>query len=484
MFEITPFKAEKEVGFTSKELSKASISYLVPLEHNPSFDSKLVTSDIINLYKSISAENSDLTLFPYKSVLVSTIWNGNDDYFHKEEIWAAKYTPRHKPVNYEHAEDDIIGHMIDSMAISEDAKQLNDDLALDELPEKYHILSSSVLYKHWSDKAKQERMNKIIEEIPTGVWFVSVECLFPKFDYVLRDEEGNYKIIARNNETSFLTKCLRCYGGKGKHEKYPAYEIGRLPRNLIISGKGLVKKPANPESIILAKKYDLISESKIVGYDIELSKNKSNLEVNKMDEKEFKRQLDEKNAEITKLQASLQENGVKEFKLEIEGLKKQVADKDAKVVSVETLLETAKSELKATQIKFDEADKVRKDLADKFAKLEIEKKVSERFALVTAKLKLDETKAKKLVEILSVLTDEQFNANIDMQAELLQSNQKTEKETVVTETKKADEKVLETVKANASDTVVVKETLNDGVEKTRANIAAFMSNFISQTKNK
>ena len=89
-------------------------------------------------------------------------------------------------------------------------------------------------------------MKNIIAEIEEGKWFVSMECLFPAFDYALQTSEGETKIIERNEASAFLTKHLRAYGGEGTYENY---RIGRLLRNLAFSGKGLVSKPANPRSI-------------------------------------------------------------------------------------------------------------------------------------------------------------------------------------------------------------------------------------------
>jgi len=72
--------------------------------------------------------------------------------------------------------------------------------------------------------------------------------MFKGFDYGLINEAtGEYKILSRSNQTSFLTKYLRSYGGTGKYDNY---KIGRVLRNITFSGKGYVDKPANPDSII------------------------------------------------------------------------------------------------------------------------------------------------------------------------------------------------------------------------------------------
>ncbi|QEL19556.1 hypothetical protein [Limnoglobus roseus] len=91
-------------------------------------------------------------------------------------------------------------------------------------------------------------MDTILAEIAKGEWFVSMECLFAGFDYSMRARDGTTRVVARNEQTAFLTKHLRAYGGTGE---YQGAKVGRLLRNIVFSGKGLVRKPANPESVIL-----------------------------------------------------------------------------------------------------------------------------------------------------------------------------------------------------------------------------------------
>ena len=492
------YKVEKEAGFSPKDLFGNSISYLVPLQDNPTFNLKVVDGKIINLCKTVASETQDIILYPLKCILVSTAWNGNDDIFTGEELWAARHTSSHKPVNYEHAEDDIIGHMISSQTMSDDGKELPDDLTLDELPSKFHIIASSVLYKHWSDETRQKRMNKILDEIPENKWFVSVECIFPKFDYALRDDSGSQKIVSRNSETAFLTKCLRCYGGKGISPDGKS-QVGRVIRNMTFSGKGITKKPANPESIILTKKYDLFFTSEnlvynnpinVIGLSESLNLKAKIKEVHTMDEKEFQKQLDVLKMENVKLQASLQETNVQGFKIKIDELTKIVAEKDAKVISTESLLKTAQEQLKASQDKIIEIDKIRVELSEKFTKMEADKKFAERLSLVATKLKLDVEKTKKLVDTLSILSDDAFASTVELHAEMLKGSQ-----TIVVETdeqKKLAEKAkvdsdkasLDKIEKEKVSASLVTQTQDNGVEKVRASICDFVTQYLVEDEKK
>ena len=193
-----------------------------------------------------SANPKQIDLYYIKSVLVSTGWNKNDDVFSNEQTWAARNTPEDKQFNLMHNENDIIGHITGSYVVDRDGKVIASDS--EKAPEEFDIITEAVLYNSWSSLENRERMQKIIEEIEQGKWFVSMECLFAGFDYALIDPNGINKVIARNEQSSFLTKHLRAYGGTGEYE---GYKIGRSLRDISFSGKGLVSRPANPRSIIL-----------------------------------------------------------------------------------------------------------------------------------------------------------------------------------------------------------------------------------------
>jgi hypothetical protein len=193
------------------------------------------------------AENkSQIDLYYIKSILVSTGWNKNDDVFDPSELWDARNTPEDKPFNFMHNEADIIGHITANEVVDFEGRPI--DVSSEDIPKQFNILTSAVIYTEWSDPDRKQRMNNIVEEIEDNKWFVSMECLFPSFDYALKNSQGQTKVIQRDQASAFLTKHLRAYGGNGEYEDY---KVGRLLRNLSFSGKGLVSKPANPRSIIL-----------------------------------------------------------------------------------------------------------------------------------------------------------------------------------------------------------------------------------------
>ena len=218
------FKQEIQDGLEHSISSSASISYacevMPSLEHN---------NHRINNIKSLASLN-DNDLYYVQSILVSSNWNKNDDIFDKDEVWAARHTPEDKPTNLEHDEATIIGHITSNWPITEEGSLIPDETPTNELPEKYHILTGSVIYKAFSNPELKSRAEKLISEIEDGTKYVSMECFFKGFDYgLINKSTGEYKVLPRNENTAYLTKYLRAYGGTGEHE---TYKIGRVLREI------------------------------------------------------------------------------------------------------------------------------------------------------------------------------------------------------------------------------------------------------------
>ena len=241
------FEQEKLDGLESKLSTSASIVYasiVEPLTHNQ-------YSVNYNIPETTVASIDDSDLYYIQCILVTSSWNKNDDIFDKAEVWAAKNTPEDKPTNLEHDESIIVGHITSNWPITDDGKLIDPNTGVSDLPEKFHILTGSVIYKGFTDDILRNRSEKLIAEIQNGTKYVSMECFFKGFDYgVLNKTTGSYKVLGRNEDTAYLTKYLRAYGGMGEHQDY---KIGRVLRNITFTGKGFVDKPANIDSIIFNK---------------------------------------------------------------------------------------------------------------------------------------------------------------------------------------------------------------------------------------
>ena len=241
------YESEQLDGLSEILSAKSSIVYASLLEKS---DSEVSHTKARKENQAL-AGIEDTDLYYTQSILVTTSWNKNDDIFDAKEVWLARSTPMHKPTNLEHDEKTIVGHITSNWPIDEAGNLMDESTDLNSLPEKFHILTGSVIYKGFTEAELRDRAENLIAEIESGDKYVSMECFFKNFDYgLINNSNGSYNILPRNEDTAFLTKYLRAYGGQGEHENY---KIGRVLRNITFSGKGFVNRPANPESIIFTK---------------------------------------------------------------------------------------------------------------------------------------------------------------------------------------------------------------------------------------
>lgn len=204
-------------------------------------------------------------MYTVPSILVSTTRNLNDDIFLPEEVWAARHSPAHKPGNINHNEKKIIGHTIYTVPVTGDMAAENPQiqvmdagLAVDELPELFHLFNLDVIYTDWEDADWKSEVMGVIGAIEMGKMCVSMECLFKGFDYGLTDASGKCRVVARNADTAWLSKHLRAYDGLGlvpeTMGEFAGQKVGRILRTLSFIGKGYTDTPANPNSIIFHHK--------------------------------------------------------------------------------------------------------------------------------------------------------------------------------------------------------------------------------------
>lgn len=413
MLEIPIYSAEKDISDLIKR--NTSISHLVQLQESEPFELSAPTIFSLQKLHSNLSERKNFDLFPLQSLLVSSVWNGNDDYFAPIELWLARSTAKDKPVNYEHDENDIIGHTIHSYIINDKGEKVEETLTIDELPDNIHVISGAVLYTHWEGEDKKKRMEKIISEIKNNEWYVSVECLFPTFDYLLKSENNEYKLVVRNEKTAFLTKYLRAYKGTGV---YNNQKIARVPRNLILSGKGLVRKPANALSVIFASQFEP-KKNNLKNLENNLEMVYEISEVNKMNEKDFA----ELNTKYTKLEndyaqlkASVTENKTKELSEQLSSVTKAAEASVQEINALKAGLEKVQAEKLELGKLYDELGKQKKDIEDKLVAINKEKSYNEKLHLCQSKLGMDVEKAKNFIESVNLLTDEAFANLVNLQA--------------------------------------------------------------------
>jgi len=486
------FQAEIKAGLKDilSNPANASIKYDTPI-------AGVKFNKVRELYKKLMASKpskalaslTDDELYLLNSVMVSVGWNKNDDVFLKNEIWANRHTPEDKPLNIGHNELDIVGHIVGNCVVDENGDLIDDDTLFEELPDTFHIVANSVMYKVWSDETQAKKVTDIINQIEfafaTGKdedmkWYVSMECLFAGFDYAVMSEDGAVAIIPRTEQSAFLTSCLRSYGGTGK---FGEYRIGRAIKNLSFSGLGIVEKPANPSSIIF---------NGVLSF-----RGTTTSTLNEVMEKIMANDNNELVSELRKQIETLTAN-TKTLETKITELEKKVSDGDLSFKVVSDKKDSLEAQITALETE-------KKDLSEKLveaaAKLtEAEKSLADIKAaqITTARTKvlldkgLSQEDAEANVVKFAGLNDETFNAI----ASLIQVTKVVAEEVkpVVKpeEAAQAAEKLLEEAKkkeadeaARAAAALANQDIEKEKVNKTKADLAEFIkAEVIEKNKKK
>jgi hypothetical protein len=472
MKRIHVYKAEREAGLDKAIRTNTSVAYSCKLETVES--DKVVQPVIQNVPSFVIATNENqIDLHYLKTIMVSSGWNLNDDVFDKTELWSARATPEDKPFNYNHNPADIIGHITACQVVDNKYVPVADDLTIDEIPDNIHILTNAVLYKVFADEKLQKRIDKIIAEINQGKWFVSMEAIFTGFDYAVTQEDGKQIIVARNNETAFLTKHLRAYGGNGVYE---GNKVGRLMRNLVFSGKGLVENPANPPSIILPATQAFVANYSLSSAE-KLCQNKNVVYENQTDNKSKEEKLmadtlETKVAELEKTVATTQKN-----------LEDAVNAKNAAEGKIKEL-ELAKSTL---DTELNKAQATLKSVNEELAKVKSVEVKRNRIEVLVADLSYDKEFATELYDTVASLTDEAFAKYVGVakkKVDIAKANVSkvpVDDKTVDNADANANKDDLEKVKADKQPTMNVTDNVKN-FETVQAHVSDFMSRFNKTTK--
>ena len=352
---------------------------------------------------SAVAQNEDqIDLYYLKSILVSTGWNKNDDVFDPKELWSAKDTPEDKPFNFMHNEKDIIGHITGNTVV--DFEGVEVDCGTGGVPDAFNILTTSVIYTEWSDEDQRSRMQKIVSEIEDGKWFVSMECLFPDFDYAMTAPDGTIKVVKRSEASAFLTKHLRSYGGSGKYEDY---RVGRLLRNLSFSGKGLVSNPANPRSVILEGN-EFFDESKAEILTISSTKENTMSDNHDTQILDLQRELAEAKTENEVLRDKVTAEKETEFQSKIEALETSVADHVQEIAAKEKENKVLAESLKSQEEAFASRNEEAKSMEDELAAMKSQEALMQRKAKLED-LGFDSDEAIATVEEFGSVDEETFD---------------------------------------------------------------------------
>ena len=345
-------------------------------------------------------------LFVYDSILCTVGEpNLNGIYFLPEEAFGSKDSPIDKQVNMNHT-DDVVGHMIKSYIVNDDYEPI--EAEANSLPDYFHILVESVIYLSWKEQEREEKIAELVSEIKNGEWDVSLECLCPDFDYLFLNEDKTYSLLARTEDTAYLTKYLKNFNGTGEFNGKAIY---CAPKGMWFSGKGLTRNPANPKSKIVAEK----NENVYLTLDENINSLKNNLGENIMTEDERKQLVKDIKDALT-LTASASTSELKEgfdFAAALEALSATVnaltekletslAQYTAKVTELETVVAAKDAEIKT----------LTENVTTVTASLASEKndKITILRSAKLIKAGFDQESAEAFVANTIGLTDEQFEA--------------------------------------------------------------------------
>src|SRR5690606_14590871 len=247
------------------------------------------------------------------------------------------------------------------------------------------------------------------------------------------EPDGTETVISRDKSTAHLTQYLRAYGGSGK---YQGKRIGRRLKNVTYSGVGLVRRPANPESIILTDEVSNASEN-------------LNMETYEMAD-ELKSQLAEANETIKSLRQRLEEVNEKQVKEKVEAFENKITALENSVASLTEKLDDANKTIKSLSEKVTATETAKADVEKKLAEVEAKARTEARVSTLIAAGK-DEKEARELADSFAKLDDEAFKsvaAVIEQSLKAIKEAAKPDPETDTAEANVDDLETAEAVKTN------------------------------------
>lgn len=466
------YQAETDAGINLQANEKGNLSALVTAKVRVCDIEKydgMSAADLIKTASTIQTveellgkEQPDLALIV--AILVSTGWNLNDDIFTPEEVWKARQSPLHKPMNDNHDDTKILGHIVQSRVLDKSGDEI--ELSEGETPpDDFDLEVAGVLYKAFPGLV--DRISEIITKAKTGEMYVSMEAWFPDFGYgLINPDTGKTNLIDRTESTAFLTKHLRIYGGCGK---YQGYKVGRVLKDIIFGAQGFVDDPANPESVIKVAANKATDRRIFVNAELdELLKGGKDVDEKQLEELQAKLKEVQAVAEEFKAKTAVLESKVKEYDEQITSLNEKVEELTTGMTEASKKVEDAETAKAELQKQLDEAvEKVEKSESE-LEGIRKDGVARDRLAKLSEIKKVEDEKV-TLAE-LREMTDEAFEIVVKYAGEAKSVNDETE----TTDEEKAEQAKAALDNATASDDADL--NVADNEEETEA------GNFMSLAK--
>ena len=378
-------------------------------------------------------------LFGYRAIHVSAGINKNDIYFDPTELWKARFTPAHKKVNFEHDDEFVFGHLVNSCAVDAALADVQDGV-----PESVrHIITYGVIYGKWNNVDLEKQVHAVIQDIKDGKFKVSMESLSFGQDILcvpmeysnVKDYEGIKKlldsglatIIPNEQMTDEIKNSTRKYGGNGTYNGKRVYIFAK---DILFIGQGVVKNPANTDSIILDYAEGVtLNQSETKEYVMSKANTDAANTASAEDVATLKASLDALTAEYNKAKSEWDEekkgwwsekSGFEKLKAEVEQAK---AEATSQVASLSEKFSAAETELAAMKEKCEMLMKEKaaweQEKADK-AKAE---KMLARVSVLQEKAGLDVETARDMASV--EMDDASFNKVVGAMGKVKQSTQVT-----------------------------------------------------------
>lgn len=191
-----------------------------------------------------SARQPDLQYMT--AIFVSSGMNKNGAVFLGSELIKARKSIDSKAVDIEHEEQSIIGQITGSAFLKRDRTSIDVETAASTMtPEQLDELEMDIGITAIIHKS---RFPEIAKEIEAGQWMVSMEAYYRDYDVKVGD-----MIIPREKaEEMGFDKLIGTVVELKDGEKEMGFHlVGRVLRDILFAGVGIVQNPANPRSIIM-----------------------------------------------------------------------------------------------------------------------------------------------------------------------------------------------------------------------------------------
>lgn len=217
-----------------------------------------------------SPEERQLDLQYITSIFVSSGFNLNLAYFLPSELIQAQSTIAEKPLDIEHEQERVVGHLHSTAFAYKDGSVFDPSELIENVGLSVDKLSMDVVA---SARLYRARFPEIAAEVDEGKYGVSMECYYKDFDVIVNNiiipkvEAMKAGLIQAVNNAIEVVEGNTSVG---------VHKVGRVLRGMLFSGCGLVETPANPDSVILetAARLDMATKSKkpTTGYVLDLTK--------------------------------------------------------------------------------------------------------------------------------------------------------------------------------------------------------------------